>query len=317
VLSDTTKLNRAFKAIFGAAHTEDARLFFQELFPYLLDILGQDVKTQAVPLWPGAQLDGWTDGIIMSDVRAMTPVPTTGNKVWAVNNTPGNWSTPRRFHYVHPRYDTPFNGGVKNLVTSGYVIKLYQDDGMGGPGAQIPPTATPDGSPSTGGWEFEYESGILYWTAVPTAFTLPFHIEAFRYVGTFGNFGGVGTVQKVYSTPYAYLGPLAVGDAVYIDPAVTDTVRRADNAALATADVIGFVSQKDVPAPGQCIVQVAGEVAGLAPVGLGPPFFGKWLYLGTAGAVTDTPPLAGIVKPVGVARSNSTLAMGLEPLTIL
>lgn len=317
MLSDTTRLNRAFKAIFGAAHTEDARLFFQELFPYLLDVLGQDVKTDTIVLPPGYAVDGQTDGIIMFDKRVMTPVPTTNNKVWAINNTPGNWATPRRYHYVHPRYDTPFNGGSNNLVTSGYGIKLYQDDGVGGEGAQIPPTATPDGSPATGGWEFEYESGILYFTAVPTAFTLPFHLRAYRYVGTFGNFGGVGTVQKVYSTPYAYLGPLAVGNAVYIDPAVTDTVRQADNAALATADVIGFVSQKDFPGLGQCIVQVAGEVAGLAPVGAGPPFWGKWLYLGTAGGVTDTPPLVGVSKPLGIARSNTALALAMEPLTIL
>lgn len=316
MLSDTTKLNRAFKAIFGAAHTEDQRLFFQELFPYLLDVLGQDVKTDPIPLPPGFVVDGATDGIVMLDRRVMTPVPTTNNKVWAVNNTPGNWATPRRTHYIHPRYDTPFNGGTNNLVTSGYAVQLYRDDGFGGEGAQIPPTATPDGSPSTGGWEFEYESGILYFTAPPTAFTLPLHLRAYRYVGTFGNFGGAGTVQKVFSTPYFYLGPLAVGNAVYIDTGATDTVRRADNAALATADVIGVVYQKDVPAPGQCIVQVAGEVAGLAPVGT-PPFWGKRLYLGAAGAVQDTAPGAGAVKGLGVARDNFTLALDLDVVTWL
>lgn len=311
MLSDTTKLNRAFKAIFGAAHTEDARLFFQELFPYLLDILGQDVKTDPIPLWPGANIDGWTDGIIMSDVRQMTPVPTTNNKVWAVNNTPGNWSTPRRFHYVHPRYDTPFNGGTNNLVTSGYVIKLYQDDGMGNPGAQIPPTATPDGSPATGGWEFEYESGILYWTAVPTAFTLPFHIEAYRYVGTFGNFGGLTTVQKVFSTPYPVVGPLLVGDPAYVDP--TGAVQRADSSALATADVVGIVYSIAGPT---CILQIGGEVSGLTFAGT-PPFDGKRLWLGVAGAIQDTAPTVGISKSLGVARSVSQMTLAMEPLAIL
>lgn len=316
MLSDTTKLNRAFKAILGTAHTEDTRLFFQELFPYLLDIVGQDIKTDQIPLWPGDHDDGWTDptGVIMSDYRRMTAVPTTEDRVWVVNDVPGDWNTPRRYHYVHPRYDTPFNGGTANLVTSGYVVKIYEDNGSGQPGSQIPPTATPDGS-SNGGWEFEYDSGILYWTATPTAFRRPFHIRAYRYVGAFGSFSS-GGVQKVFSTPYYYTGAISIGDAVCVDTTLADTVRKADASSLSTANVIGFVYQKDSPNPGQCIVQVAGEVNGLSFTG-NPPYHGKRMYLGANGVIQDTAPTSGVMKAVGVARNNSTLVICLEAPVVL
>jgi len=315
-----TQINRAFKATVGAAHTEDQRLFFQELFPNLLDIIGVDVKTDLIPAPPPPALinDGDTTGIVTLDARKMTEVPTTNTKVWCVNNVAGVWNPlTRRTRYIHPRYDTPFNGGSNNLVTSGYVIQLFQDDGTGlAPGTQIPPTATPDGSPATGGWEFEYESGVLYWTAPPTAWLQPLWIRAYRYVGTLGNFGSAGVVQKLFSTPYNYTAPLAVGDAVYVDPALTDSVLRADSGVLATADAIGVVTQLNFPVLGQCIVQVAGEVTVPAFVGAA-PFWGKRIYLGPLGTLQDTAPLVGVVKSLGIARSNNILALDYNPLTVL
>lgn len=323
---DPTQINRAFKATVGAAHTEDQRQFFQELFPNLLDIIGGDVKTDLIasPPPPALVNDGDTTGIVTLDKRKMTEVPTTNTKVWCVNNVAGVWNPlTRRTRYIHPRYDTPFNGGTNNLTTSGYGIQLFQDfDGTGtvGPGTQIPPTATPDGTPATGGWEFEYESGVLYWTEPPTAWLQPLWIRAYRYVGTLGNFGSAGVVQKLFSTPYNYTAPLAVGDAVYVDPnpllPTGDAVLRADNSTLVTADALGVVTQLNFPIFGQCIVQVAGEVTVPAFVGV-PPFWGKRIYLGPLGTLQDTPPVAGVVKSLGVARSNNVLALDYEPLTVL
>ena len=325
MLSDTTKLNRSFKATVGAAHTEDQRQFFQELFPYLLELGGGDVKTDLVPLPPVLVDDGDVSGVVQLYRRPLAPVPTTSNKVWAIcdldsgsYDLPAVWNPlTRRTHFIHPRYDTPLNGGSNNLVTSRYVVQLYRHAAGSPPyyeGLQIPPTATPDGSP-LGGWEFEYESGLLYFTAIPT-FALPLHIRVCRYTGTFGNFGGVGTVQKVFSTPYAYTGPLTVGDAVYVIDGIDDTVAQADSGDPNTSDAIGLVYQKDTPGPGQCIVQVAGEVSGVT-VGGTPPYRGKRLFLGTAGALQDTAPTTGTVKSLGIARNNSVVALATTPLTIL
>lgn len=340
MLSDTTKLNRAFKATVGVAHTEDQRFFFQELFPYLAELVGVDIKTDLVPLTPTLTDDTDISGVVELLRRPLTPVPTTSNKVWAVcplvnepvpprtswrYDLPGVWSpATRRMHFIHPRYDTPINGGSNNLVTSRYVAKLYRHDAASPPyyeGAQIPPTATPDGSPSTGGWEFEYESGLLYFTASPTAFgpadaTRPLHLRVFQYIGTFGNFGGAGTVQKVFSNPYAFILPLAVGDAVFVDPAATDSVLRADSGSGATADAIGIVTQLNFPLPGQCVVQVAGEVTGVTLVGTA-PFWGKRIYLGPLGTLVDTAPTVGAVKQLGIARSNNAMAMALDAMTVL
>lgn len=110
---------------------------------------------------------------------------------------------------------------------------------------------------------------------------------------------------------YTVPGTVAVGDTVYVTGA--STADKASNAAFATAGgAVGIVVQK--PTGTTAVVALAGEVSTLSGLTAGLTYF-----LGTAGAVTATPPTSAgqVVRRIGVAKSATTLSLDIgEPWVI-
>lgn len=97
-----------------------------------------------------------------------------------------------------------------------------------------------------------------------------------------------------------------VGDAVYVS--ADDVVKRANNASIDTAQVIGFVLEKPTPTTAYLILSgVVSLFNGLHP--------GKQYFLdGFDGQITDVPPVGAgtVLVGVGQAITSTTLLVGLS-----
>jgi hypothetical protein len=101
----------------------------------------------------------------------------------------------------------------------------------------------------------------------------------------------------------------SVGDAVYVVGA--GTVSSANNSAIGTAKVIGFIVSKSSPTA--CKVRTQGEIAGLSGLTSGDLYF----LDSTNGAITKTVPTAGILALVGIASSTTSLIIDIKEYIIL
>lgn len=120
---------------------------------------------------------------------------------------------------------------------------------------------------------------------------------------------GGASVAGTYDTS----GVVTATDVVFKN-ATNDEVARADNGSITTGPALGVVSA--IPGPGVATVVFAGEVAGF--VGL---VAGTIYYVGSAGALTTTPPSppgtpGEYVQQVGIAKNATTLAVGLRQHTV-
>lgn len=102
---------------------------------------------------------------------------------------------------------------------------------------------------------------------------------------------------------------VVVGDCVYATGAA-DTCDKADNSGIATAlGTFGIVVQK--PTATTAIVALFGEVSIFPPATF---VAGTTYYLGTAGALTTTPPLVTgtVVRRIGTAKNDTTLSLDID-----
>lgn len=116
--------------------------------------------------------------------------------------------------------------------------------------------------------------------------------------GTLVNFNGALAADTQF---YTASGTIS-GDKVVCVTATND-VAIADASTVVAGSVVG-ISRQGVASGAQVAVQSAGRVTGLT--GLTPAAV---YYLGTAGALTATPPASGVVQPMGVALNATTLVL--------
>ena len=176
-LSLDSMIKRAFKYAVGAAPTTDDREAYQEEQYLRRDICSRDVKADSIPTNPHTVIGTAHDsnnGIVYCVRAALSPLTRDG-RVWFYPDYSGE-------SWVHPRYDTPFNAGTRTLITSQYQIQIFQTAG-GAEGALIPPQASPS-------WIFDYDTGLLYFSAPPTQLTWPIRIWGYQYAGAYGSGGG-------------------------------------------------------------------------------------------------------------------------------
>lgn len=113
-----------------------------------------------------------------------------------------------------------------------------------------------------------------------------------------------------------YTAGVGVNDAVYQKS--NGEVDKADASGLSTAPAIGFVTQLDVPASGQCTVRFAGDLAGFSSLTVGK----QYILAAAPGLIVaeddtgnpnypDTTPSSGeISQEVGIAGTATVLFVG-------
>ena len=162
-LSESAKLSMAFKKLIGVEHRYSSNQWYNECPDKTLTMHKNAVMVNSVPSVPPAATTAtikvYTDaGDGNITMCADNTIP--GNRGWRANDA----GALRNF--VHPKFG------------SGYSVRIYNDDGAGGKGAEIFTTDAIE-------WFFDYENGYLALENTPTGKTLPLHIEAYRYIGKF------------------------------------------------------------------------------------------------------------------------------------
>lgn len=116
------------------------------------------------------------------------------------------------------------------------------------------------------------------------------------------------TVEVEYT---AGAGGVTAGQAVYVS--ANNTVLPASNAGIATARVIGIAKTTE-SATDPVMVVVGGMVNAGSGLTAGSP-----IYLGTGGAVTETPPTAedSVVVELGIAKNANSIQVNIQKAVIL
>jgi len=162
-LGSTTKTDFVFKKIKGRRFTDAVKAWYEEFPGSLVFLHAQETWADEVPVPP----PGTTTGPVrfFNDLTLTEDTSTANKKAWLACETPGDTNTQLK-GFIPPRFH------------QGYTARIFQDDGSGGMGEEIP-TAHP------ANWLFDYENGVLIFENDPTAYGLtpPFHIQVYQYVG--------------------------------------------------------------------------------------------------------------------------------------
>jgi hypothetical protein len=120
--------------------------------------------------------------------------------------------------------------------------------------------------------------------------------------------GATGAAGGGVEATYACPATVAVADLVML--VGSNQVDRTDNGSPATCDALGFVISK--PSSTQAVVRSSGQAAvftGLTPA--------QRYWVGSAGALTATPPNTGVVQQVSKAVTATILHIAIQPRIIL
>ena len=160
-LSDSKKLDLVFKSRVGREETTTAKIWYEEFPANAIYLHASEVYADPIPETPPASS---TSVIQVYDTLTLTEDNSVSNhKSWKAYSTPGDTSSERLTHFIHPRFG------------QGYTVRVYDNNNN-----EIPTT---DDSK----WFFDYETGVLTFEEDPTAhgWALPIKIKAYRYIGNF------------------------------------------------------------------------------------------------------------------------------------
>ena len=160
-LSDGKKLDLVFKSRVGREETTTNKAWYEEFPAGSVYLHASEVYADPIPETPPASS---TSTIQVYDTLTLTEDNSVANhKSWKAYSTPGDTSSERLTHFIHPRFG------------QGYTVRVYDNNNN-----EIPTT---DDSK----WFFDYETGVLTFEEDPTAhgWALPIKIKAYRYIGNF------------------------------------------------------------------------------------------------------------------------------------
>lgn len=163
-LSESRKGDIVFKKIVGRRFTTTEKAWYEDEPGKLTTIHAQDVWTAEIPTTPPS--NDTVDIKVYDDLKLTEDNSVANHRSWLACETYGDTST-QLTGFIPPRFG------------QGYTVRIYEDNGSGGLGSEIPTT-----HPSE--WFFDYENGVLTFENDPTNFglTLPIHIKGYRYIGT-------------------------------------------------------------------------------------------------------------------------------------
>ena len=182
-LSSTTKTDLVFKKIKGRQYTTTAKAWYEEYPGTLTYVHYTELWADEIP-YPPPESD--TDVVkVYSDLKLTEDTTVADKKSWLACETYGDPSTQLK-GFIPPRF-----GQL-------YTVRVYEDDGAGGIGDEVPTTHPAE-------WFFDYENGVLVFQNPPANYGLkmPFHIKVYRYIGKVGvgelmeNIDG-GSASSVY-----------------------------------------------------------------------------------------------------------------------
>ena len=177
-VSDTVKTNFVWKKIKGRRYTVDTKAWYEEYPGTLVFIHTDEVWADSIP----TPAPGTTTSVVQyyDDLKLTEDTSTPDHRAWLACATPGDTST-QLTGFVPPRFH------------QSYTVRLFEDDGAGGIGNEIPTTHESN-------WFFDYENGVLVFENDPTSYGLtpPFHIKVYRYIGSHGSGGGSVTKLKAF-----------------------------------------------------------------------------------------------------------------------
>ena len=161
-LSDSTKIDIAFKKLISQDYTDTDKQFYEENSGGGFNVATSDILSESipssVPVATTTEIKVYTDAADGA-LKLTEDVTVASEGSWLAKvggNLVGDWIPPK-FH-------------------QDYTVKVYEDDGTGlAKGSQIFTTDAAD-------WFFDYETGILTFQDTHS-FTTPIWIEAYRYIG--------------------------------------------------------------------------------------------------------------------------------------
>lgn len=161
-------LDKAYKILVNKRATSTNKKPYEEFGDFTLDIHSSEVKAQPIPINDPAQ------GIVDGTVEQFTLFALTeDNTVGAQQSYYAFQSGNRLKNWIGDKY-----GAL-------YAVKLYDNAGN-----QIFPTDPSD-------WVFDYPTGILNFSGSTAAFSKPFKITGYRYIGQFmDNFTSGAALKK-------------------------------------------------------------------------------------------------------------------------
>ena len=175
-LSNTTKTDLVFKKIKGRRFTFTNKEWYEEYPGSLVFLHANEVWADTIPTpAPGA-----SNSIVQyyDDLKLTEDTSTPDHKAWLACETYGDPNTILK-EFVPPRFH------------QSYTVRLYEDDGAGNKGSEVPTTHESN-------WFFDYENGVLVFENNPYDYGLtgPFHIQIYRYIGQKVT-SGSGSVSKL------------------------------------------------------------------------------------------------------------------------
>ena len=185
-----TQTDRSFKTLINRRTTSSGKQYYEEIGDHTLNVHIDEVWAQTLPSDPATAV---SQGLASQyTLFTMTEDVSVGSQQCYYAYSGGN----RLEDWISDKYGT------------GYAVNLYQSTG-----AQIFPTDACQ-------WFFDYPTGILTFNASTAAFSKPFKISGYRYIGTKGGGGGSvpiatdTTAGRVYiagnNTPTPLVSPTAL-----------------------------------------------------------------------------------------------------------
>ena len=150
-----TSTDRAFKILINRRVTSSGKQYYEEIGDNTINVHIDEVWAQTVSVDP-------TAAVIAGVAEARTLLTMTEDVSVGSQQAYYAFSGSRLKDWISGKYG------------SDYEVKLYQNNGT-----QIFPT-------DPCGWFFDYPTGILTFSATTAAFTKPFKITGYRYIGTKG-----------------------------------------------------------------------------------------------------------------------------------
>ena len=168
-LTDAQKLDFLWKQFQGRSETSTSKAFYEE-------------ATFVSPVVRSTQI--WVDTI-------PTPAVTTTGSV--AKFYPAQLLVEDITVSGKTAYLSGLSDWIPPSVDPSYQVRVYQNNGSGGVGPEVPPT-------DVSSWVFDYNSGILTFFGANSSHVKPYLIKGWRYIGTKGLPGPSTTVAKTFLT---------------------------------------------------------------------------------------------------------------------
>jgi len=170
-LTDSQKVDILWKSLQKRATSSTAKAFYEEANYSVSSVMGSQIWSQAEQIPTPAVASSSAVISYHASVLLSEDVTVTGQK----------------------SFKTPLTDWIHPSIDGSYQVRVYQNNGSGGLGAEVPPTDTSD-------WVFDYNSGTLTFFGTNTSHVKPYLIKGWRYIGLKGVSVATSTFSDTFST---------------------------------------------------------------------------------------------------------------------